>query len=167
MEYPEPYRADGRLASEEVVLAAPTSFAGSAQRIWKLTRSDNPAVRAAVLIPTALLLIAFAWTFVAMWYVLIFGVFGLFVFPFRMFRRGSRKEKRRQLQHREMLAQLQGVQAAQMTAAITAQTQAQLPSYGMRTPDGAWWWDGQQWLPTAAPTPPPLPEAPPPPPLIN
>jgi hypothetical protein len=29
--------ASGKLASEQVVVAAPMSFSGSAQRIWKMT----------------------------------------------------------------------------------------------------------------------------------
>jgi hypothetical protein len=165
MEHPQPYRADGRLASEDVVLAAPMSFAGSAQRIWKMTRSENANVRAFVLIPLAVLLIVAAWTCVAAWYC----VFGLWVVPYRLFRRGSRKEKRRQLQHREMLTQLERMQQTQMTAAITAQSNAQLPTYGMRSPDGAWWWDGHQWQPMTASTHAPAPALPdaPTPPLVN
>lgn len=31
------------------------------------------------------------WTLVATWYVIIFGLFGIFVIPFRLLRRGSRK----------------------------------------------------------------------------
>jgi len=92
-----------KLASEKVVISAPLSFAGSAQRIWKITDTDNAWVKWLVLIPIALILIMVVWMFVAMWYFIIFGLFGLFVIPFRLWTRGSRKRKRENLQHRELL----------------------------------------------------------------
>lgn len=92
-----------KLASEKVVVSAPASFAGSAQRLWKITNSETPALKWLILVPVALLLIMIAWTFVAMWYIVIFGLFGIFVIPFRLWTRGSRKRKRQALQHRELL----------------------------------------------------------------
>jgi carbon starvation protein CstA len=92
-----------KMASEKVVIAAPLSYAGSAARIWKLVGlSAQPAARVALAI-AALCLITFAWTFVTCWYLL----FGLFLVPYRLIRRGSRKRKREALQHREMLAAVQ------------------------------------------------------------
>lgn len=90
----------GELASERVVVAAPMSFAGSAARIWKLTRlTEHPAGRFA-LGTLAVLLVAVAWTVILCWYV----VFSLLLVPYRLLRRGSRKRKRQALQHREMMA---------------------------------------------------------------
>lgn len=82
------------------------SFTGSAQRIWKLTRlplaeTTGPHVALAVV---ALLLIGLAWTVVLSWYL----TFGLLLVPYRVLRRGSRKRKRQSLQHRELLATMQG-----------------------------------------------------------
>ncbi|HVB77453.1 MAG TPA: hypothetical protein VNI34_06595 [Candidatus Nitrosotalea sp.] len=37
--------------------------------------------------------IAAAWSGVAAWYCVIFGVFGVFVIPFRLFRRAQRKDQ--------------------------------------------------------------------------
>lgn len=46
-----------RLTSEKVIVSAPTSFSGSAQRIWKITNTDNPMLKWFVLVPIALCLI--------------------------------------------------------------------------------------------------------------
>jgi hypothetical protein len=93
-----------KLESEKIVVAAPLSYAGSAARIWKLTGvSDNAAGRV-VLALAAILLIAGAWSFVTAWYL----VWGIFLVPYRLIRRGSRKRKREALQHREMLAAING-----------------------------------------------------------
>lgn len=89
-----------RLASQEVVVAAPMSFTGSAQRLWKLTRgaTDQPA---RFLVQTAVVcLLAVVWMLILCWYIL----FGIFLVPYRLIRRGSRKRKRQDLQHQEMLA---------------------------------------------------------------
>lgn len=92
-----------KLESEKVVISAPTSFSGSAARIWKIVDNDNTALKWFLLIPVAICLILTAWSFVAVWYVIIFGLFGIFVIPFRLFTRSNRKRKRNELQHRELL----------------------------------------------------------------
>ena len=100
--------ASGKLRSEQVVVSAPLSFAGSAKRIWKITDQENVAIKYALAI-VALSLIVFAWMFVAMWYC----VFGILLVPFRLLRRGSRKDKRQALQHREQLEALTALQTNQ------------------------------------------------------
>lgn len=92
-----------KLASEKIVVSAPTSFSGSAARIWKMTDSDNVALKWLLLAPIALCLIFMAWSFVAIWYFIIFGLFGIFVIPFRLLTRSGRNRKRNSLQHRELL----------------------------------------------------------------
>ncbi len=92
-----------RLKSENVVISAPLSFSGSAARIWKITYIDNQLVKWLVLIPIALLLICMTWFFVIIWYFIIFGLFGIFVIPFRLMTRSGRNRKRTRLQHREVL----------------------------------------------------------------
>ena len=102
--------ASGKLRSEQVVVAAPMSFTGSAKRIWKITDQENVAVKY-LLVFVALFLIVFACIYVAAWYF----VFGVLLVPYRLIRRGSRKDKRNALQHRE---QLEALTALQMNQAI-------------------------------------------------
>ena len=92
-----------KLASEKIVVSAPTSFSGSAARIWKMTDSDNATLKWFLLVPVALCLIFMAWSLVAIWYVIVFGLFGIFVIPFRLLTRSGRNRKRNSLQHRELL----------------------------------------------------------------
>ena len=95
-----------KLESEKVVVAAPMSLAGSAARIWKLTgMHDNPAARIG-LGAAAICLILCAWMIVLSWYL----TFGLLVVPYRVIRRGQRKNKRQALMHREQLAAMQSLQ---------------------------------------------------------
>lgn len=92
-----------KLASEKIIVSAPTSFSGSAQRIWKITNTDNPMLKWFVLAPVALCLIIGVWMLVFIWYIVIFGLFGIFVIPFRLLTRSGRNRKRNKLQHRELL----------------------------------------------------------------
>ena len=56
-----------------------------------------------VLVPIALCLIMGVWMLVFMWYIVIFGLFGIFVIPFRLLTRSGRHNRRSKLQHRELL----------------------------------------------------------------
>ncbi|MEO5948869.1 MAG: hypothetical protein ABIP74_00515 [Candidatus Saccharimonas sp.] len=95
------------LKSEKVVVSAPLSFAGSAQRLWKITNTSNTLLKWLLLVPIALTLIACAWMFVCFWYVIMYVVFGIFFIPFRLWRRGARKNKRNNLRHREVLSAIE------------------------------------------------------------
>jgi hypothetical protein len=100
-----PYRP-ARLDSEEVVLAAPMSFTGSAERLWKLTRSAPAnALASAAVYAGVILLIIVAWAAVLCWYFF----FGLWLVPYRLIRRGQRKRRREDLRHREMLTMMHQV----------------------------------------------------------
>ena len=91
-----------KLASEKVVISAPLSFSGSAQRIWKITNVENPIVKFALAL-IAITLIMGAWMFVLCWYFVMYVMFGVFFFIFRIFTRSRRKNKRDKLRHREVL----------------------------------------------------------------
>lgn len=91
------------LRSEKVVVSAPFSFHGSAVRIWPLTENENPWLRWLLLIPLAIGLILAAWTFVLVWYI----CFGILLVPYRLIRRSSRKKKRDDLRHRELMNALE------------------------------------------------------------
>jgi Flp pilus assembly protein TadB len=86
-----------RLASEDVIINAPMSYTGSAQRIMRLRRHG------AALIVLALLLIVFAWLVVTLWYAVTVLLLGLITVPYRLLRRGARKRKAEALRHRELL----------------------------------------------------------------
>lgn len=104
-----------KLASEKVVVSAPMSFSGSAARIWKITDVNNAAVKWLLLVPIALCLVLMAWSLVAIWYVIIFGLFGIFVIPFRLLTRSGRNRKRSKLQHREVLQAIQDNKRQELT----------------------------------------------------
>lgn len=91
-----------KLASEKVVISAPFSFAGSAQRIWKMTDVENPFLKF-ILALIAIVFVMFAWVFVACWYFVLYVLFGILFIPWRLLRRGSRKRKQERLRHREVL----------------------------------------------------------------
>ena len=104
----ESMSASGKLRSEQVVVQSPLSFVGSAKRIWALTDQDNQAARYSLMV-LAVVLIVIAWSFVLVWYC----TWGLLLVPYRMIRRGSRKDKVRALQHREQLQALANLQQQQ------------------------------------------------------
>lgn len=92
-----------RLPSERIVVSAPMSFAGAAVRAWKLTVYPRGggwliAARAAVITGVILLILAW-WAAVACWYL----IFGLWLVPYRLIRRGERRRKIERLQHAEMM----------------------------------------------------------------
>ena len=91
-----------QLASEKVVVSAPLSFSGSAQRIWKITNVENPIAKFALAV-LAVILILGMWVFVLCWYFMMYVLFGVFFFIFRLFTRSRRKNKRDRLRHREVL----------------------------------------------------------------
>lgn len=92
------------LASDKVVLPAPMSFIGSAARIWKITKTDNAALKWLALVPLALILISIAWMIVGCWYFVMYVLFGILFIPYRLLRRSSRKQKRDRLRHQELLS---------------------------------------------------------------
>lgn len=77
------------LQSEKISIAAPLSFVGSAQRIKHKIKNFW----------LALPIIALAWVFVIGWYL----IFGIFLIPYRLIRRSQRKNKKQEIQHREVL----------------------------------------------------------------
>lgn len=87
------------MTSRDIVVAAPMSFTGSAQRIWRL--SQSAAVRLFFLLPLILLV----WCIIVPWY----ACFGVFLIPYRLIRRGGRNRKLRQRQHEELVAAVASV----------------------------------------------------------
>ena len=100
------------------------SFAGSAQRIWKLTKKSDATPALIALSLAAIVLIACAWSVVLAWYVF----FGILLVPYRLIRRGQRKSARDNLRHQELLSAMaaQHAVAAQQLAAQAHDAQAPL-----------------------------------------
>jgi hypothetical protein len=107
-----------RLASEEVIINAPMSYAGSAQRIVRLRRrAHNTGLKIAITILVVVLVIL-VWVIVTAWYLL----WGLWLVPYRILRRGARKRKAEALRHRELMGTIQGAAAASAAAIVTSTT---------------------------------------------
>jgi hypothetical protein len=73
--------------------ASPLSFVGSTRRLgaWATKTSQrNPSIKVAAWAAAVLAMIV-AWWVVLMWYFVIFVLFGIFVIPYRLMRRSSRK----------------------------------------------------------------------------
>jgi hypothetical protein len=78
------------------------SFAGSAQRLAKLPESvASPYLRAIAWALTVVLIVT-VWMFVLAWYL----TWGLWLVPYRIIRRGQRKQKVERLRHRELIERL-------------------------------------------------------------
>lgn len=87
------------MGSERIVVAAPMSFVGSAQRMSRWF--GNLWLRWTF----GLTILLFWWTLILCWYLF----FGLALVPYRVVRRGARKRRLEDARHREMLsATMQG-----------------------------------------------------------
>ena len=71
--------------SEDGSIAAPSSFVGAAQHLWKLARYGNDTLVTKLhLILSASILIAGVWLFIMCWYIITVGLFGVFFIPFQL-----------------------------------------------------------------------------------
>ncbi|MHB8245858.1 MAG: hypothetical protein ACYDGN_10990 [Acidimicrobiales bacterium] len=95
--------------------AAPLSFVGSTRRLiaWAAKTSERSPVYAGAAWIVAIGTMMFAWAFILCWYAAIFGLFGVFVIPFRLMRRSSRKSLHVQ---RATLATQQAIYQQQLAA---------------------------------------------------
>jgi len=105
-----------RLASEDVIISAPMSYVGSAQRIIRLRRRADGGGKLVAITALAIFLILIVWTLVTVWYLM----WGLLLVPYRLLRRGARKRKVEALRHRELLGTVQGSAAASAAAIVAA-----------------------------------------------
>ncbi len=107
-------QSPARLASEEVIISAPMSYAGSAQRIIRLRRRADGGWELAAVTSLVVMLVVMAWMFITVWYLM----WGLLLVPYRLMRRGQRKRKVESLRHRELLGALQGAAATSPAQAL-------------------------------------------------
>lgn len=97
------------LPSEDVIISAPMSYSGSAQRIMRLRRRAQSESALAWLTALTIALVVVAWVFVTVWYLM----WGFLLVPYRLIRRGDRKRRAEALRHRELLAALQAQVSSQ------------------------------------------------------
>lgn len=73
--------------------AAPLSFVGSTRRIlsWSRGARDRSPHLAVLLRIVTVSTLLVSWAFVFCWYCIVFGLFGIFVIPYRLIRRSQRK----------------------------------------------------------------------------
>ncbi len=104
------------LASEDVIINAPMSYAGSAQRIMRIRRRAPSGWQLTAVTLLAVLFVVVVWTLVTAWYL----IWGIWLVPYRLLRRGARRRKAEALRHRELLGTIQGSAAASAGAIIAA-----------------------------------------------
>jgi hypothetical protein len=109
-------RPPTRLASEDVIINAPMSYAGSAQRIMRIRRRANAGGAMVAITALAVVLVLAAWAVITVWYL----VWGLWLVPYRLLRRGARKRKAEAMRHRELMGTIQGSAAASAAAIVAA-----------------------------------------------
>jgi hypothetical protein len=105
-----------RLASEDVIINAPMSYAGSAQRIMRIRRHAGGGGKLLAITALAMLLVLVVWVLVTAWYL----VWGLWLVPYRLLRRGARKRRAEALRHRELMGTIQGSAAASAATIVAA-----------------------------------------------
>jgi hypothetical protein len=89
-----------KLASENVVIAAPMSWAGSTARVRNVVERIHGSTAKKVSLVSALILVLVVWWLLILcWYLF----FGLWLVPYRLFRRGQRKREVAMLRHREFM----------------------------------------------------------------
>jgi uncharacterized protein DUF1707 len=119
-----------RLASEDVIINAPLSYVGSAQRIMRMRRLADDGSRLVAITLLAVLLVLVAWTFVTAWYLF----WGLLLVPYRVLRRGARKRTAEALRHRELMGTIQGSAVASANAIVASQISASSKSPTIYSP---------------------------------
>src|ERR1700722_17482594 len=112
-----------RLASEDVIISAPMSYVGSSQRIMRIRRRAPEGWELTAITVLAVSLVLGAWRVLTVWYFL----WGLWLVPYRVLRRGARKRKVEAMRHRELMGTIQGSAAASAGAIIAATNPAYPP----------------------------------------
>ncbi|MGI8713147.1 MAG: DUF1707 SHOCT-like domain-containing protein [Solirubrobacteraceae bacterium] len=103
-----------RLASEDVIINAPMSYTGSAQRILRIRRGAQGGSAMVRITVATTLLVLVAWVVITGWYLL----WGIWLVPYRLLRRGARKRKAEAIRHRELMGTIQGSAAASAAAIV-------------------------------------------------
>lgn len=126
--------------------ASPMSFVGSTRRLiaWATKLGKRSPTFAALAWVVAILGMLFMWTFLLFWYFVVFFLFGVFTFPYRLIRRGQRKnlhiQKTTLATQQALLQQQQAMMQHQVQQPVayapSAQPQMGAASYGQLPPPG-------------------------------
>ena len=119
-----------RLASEDVIINAPMSYAGSAQRIMRLRRRADAGGALVAITVLAVVLVVVVWAIVTVRYL----TWGLLLVPYRLLRRGARKRKAEAMRHRELMGTIQGSAAASAAAIVAATASPQVSAPPVHLP---------------------------------
>ncbi len=108
--------------------SAPLSYVGSTRRLiaWAGKVAKRSPVYAVLCWTLAIITMLLAWAFITCWYVVVFGLFGIFVIPYRLVRRSSRKSQH--IQRTALATQQAMLQQQQAMIQQLAQQQAYLAS---------------------------------------
>lgn len=88
------------MSNKKIVVAAPMSYTGSLGRTQNAFWFDKPLWFKLLIGIWAVPIIVFSWwVLIFVWY----AVFGIFLVPYRLIRRGSRKRRIEQRRHQEIL----------------------------------------------------------------
>lgn len=90
------------MQANDVVIQAPMSYTGSAKRLWRPVKHSSGLAKLAIGSFMFLVVLA-AWSAVTVWYLFAFWL----MIPYRMIRRGQRRQRRDTLRQQEMLQQIQ------------------------------------------------------------
>jgi membrane protein insertase Oxa1/YidC/SpoIIIJ len=108
--------------------ASPMSYVGSTRRIvgWASKTSKRSPAYAVLAWTLGVIALLFMWSFLLVWYFVVFFLFGIFVIPYRLMRRSQRKNLHVQ---KTTLATQQAMlqQMAQQQQQMMAQHSAQVP----------------------------------------
>lgn len=112
---------------ESRTYAAPLSFVGSTRRIIHWSRGAlrrSPHLRVLLWVVTVLALLV-SWALVTCWYLVVFGLFGIVMIPYRLIRRSQRKSL-----HVQQTALATQQAMFQQMSAMMEQNQRRGPAYG-------------------------------------
>ncbi len=112
--------------------ASPMSYVGSTRRIvaWAKKAGTRNGGLAVLVWSLAILAMVSMWSFLVFWYFIAFGLFGVFVFPFRAIRRSQRKShhvQRQTLATQQAMFQQQQAMFQQMAHQQATMRQAPAP----------------------------------------
>lgn len=71
--------------------ASPMSYVGATRRLLAWADHDRATAAAIAVWATAVITMLLTWAFLVVWYAVVFGLFGVLAFPWRLHRRHQRK----------------------------------------------------------------------------